>query len=435
MAVEAARLAIRSIPAASSEESGFGQQAIDALWFATTSPAYLDKTNACAVHAALRLLPATRALDAGGAIRSAIASLATSLESGTGTTLVTAADLRDGLPGGADEAAGGDGAAAILVGDDSATIPVIAEYLGGASATEELLDRWRAPGERRSRTWEERFGETRYLELGADAWQRALKSTGIDPAQVDHVAVTSMHARAAKSLAGRLGTKEGAVVDDLSATVGQTGTAHPLLMLASMLEMSGPEEVIALVHLADGAEVIMLRTTGAIERWHPAKTVDAQAAAAADLPYARFLVWRDMLVPEPPRRPEPQRVSSTAAWRSEGFKFGFVGSRDLATGAVHLPPARISRQGGAKDEMEPVPVADREGTIATFTVDRLAYSPSPPIVFALVDFEGGGRFPVELTDVDADDLKVGDRVEMTFRRLFTADGIHDYFWKARPVRV
>ena len=23
---------------------------------------------------------------------------------------------------------------------------------------------------------------------------------------------------------------------------------------------------------------------------------------------------------------------------------------------------------------------------------------------------------------------------MTFRRLFTADGIHDYFWKAKPVR-
>ena len=24
---------------------------------------------------------------------------------------------------------------------------------------------------------------------------------------------------------------------------------------------------------------------------------------------------------------------------------------------------------------------------------------------------------------------------MTFRRLFTADGIHDYFWKAKPVRA
>jgi hydroxymethylglutaryl-CoA synthase len=27
------------------------------------------------------------------------------------------------------------------------------------------------------------------------------------------------------------------------------------------------------------------------------------------------------------------------------------------------------------------------------------------------------------------------RVEMTFRRLFTADGIANYFWKARPVPV
>ena len=50
-----------------------------------------------------------------------------------------------------------------------------------------------------------------------------------------------------------------------------------------------------------------------------------------------------------------------------------------------------------------------------------------PIVFAIVDFDGGGRLPVELTDVNADELKVGDPVEMTFRRLFTADGIHNYF--------
>ena len=33
------------------------------------------------------------------------------------------------------------------------------------------------------------------------------------------------------------------------------------------------------------------------------------------------------------------------------------------------------------------------------------------------------------------DVAIGDRVEMTFRRLFTADGIHNYFWKARPVRA
>ena len=42
--------------------------------------------------------------------------------------------------------------------------------------------------------------------------------------------------------------------------------------------------------------------------------------------------------------------------------------------------------------------------------------------------------PIELTDCDPADIKIGTRVEMTFRRFFTADGIHNYFWKARPVR-
>ena len=52
----------------------------------------------------------------------------------------------------------------------------------------------------------------------------------------------------------------------------------------------------------------------------------------------------------------------------------------------------------------------------------------------MLDFEGGGRFASELTDVEPNELSIGQRVEMTFRRLYTADGIHNYFWKARPVR-
>ena len=78
-------------------------------------------------------------------------------------------------------------------------------------------------------------------------------------------------------------------------------------------------------------------------------------------------------------------------------------------------------------------MADATGTVATYTIDRLAYSPSPPVVAAVVDFDGGGRFSCELTDVDASTLAIGDRVEMTFRRMVTAGGVHNYFWKARPV--
>src|SRR2546422_111254 len=82
-----------------------------------------------------------------------------------GTIAAVAAGVRTGLPGGADEAGGGDGAAALIVGDDS-DAPVVAAHVASASVNEEFLDRWRVPGERSTRRWEERFGETRYLELG-----------------------------------------------------------------------------------------------------------------------------------------------------------------------------------------------------------------------------------------------------------------------------
>jgi hypothetical protein len=51
----------------------------------------------------------------------------------------------------------------------------------------------------------------------------------------------------------------------------------------------------------------------------------------------------------------------------------------------------------------------------------------------VVDFEGGGRYRCEMTDVDPEQVGIGTRVAMTFRRLSTAQGVHNYFWKAKPV--
>jgi len=100
---------------------------------------------------------------------------------------------------------------------------------------------------------------------------------------------------------------------------------------------------------------------------------------------------------------------------------------------MHLPAVRICVECKAIDHMTPVRMVDTPGTVATYTIDKLAYSMSPPVVAAVVDFEGGGRFSCELTDVDPASVAIGDRVEMTFRRMMTAGGVHNYFWKARPV--
>jgi uncharacterized OB-fold protein len=204
--------------------------------------------------------------------------------------------------------------------------------------------------------------------------------------------------------------------------------------LCNALENAEPGQTIALVVLADGADVMILRTTDQLAKFTPARSIATQLESGAPLAYGRFLSWRGMINVEPPRRPEPARPSGTAAARNTDWKFGFVGSRDSQTGDVFLPPMRVSADGERTDQMVDAPMADIQGTIATFTVDRMAYSPSPPIIFAVVDFDGGGRLPIELTDTDLEEVAIGGRVEMTFRRLFTADGIHNYFWKGKLIR-
>ncbi len=423
MAVEAGRLALR--------DAG-GTVAPSTLWFATASPTYLDKTNASIIHAALRLDRDAAAYDVGGAVRSGVGTLRGALRSTEACVLVTAADIRTGNPTSGDESDGGDAAAALVIGDDTVA-PVIAELVGTGSATREFLDVWRTPGAFANRHWEDRFAPTQYGPLVAGAWRDATKDAGLE--QVDSLVVSGTHARAVKAAVKKLAGAAGSVAADLSATVGQAGTADAALRLVAALESAQPGETIAVVVLADGVDVLIFRTTEAIATWAPSRSITAQIESGdASLPYAKFLSWRGALTVDPPNRPLPARMSASAAGRDGDWKYGFVGSKDRSTGAVHLPPARVSYDGGAVDDADPMPMADAIGTIVTFTIDRLAYSPSPPVVFSVVDFDAGGRLPVELTDTTPDDVAIGGEVEMTFRRLNTADGIANYFWKARPVR-
>jgi len=426
MAVEAGRLALRGQP-------GADRAVPTQLLFGTTFPAYADKTNATAVHAALRLPADSLALDLGASVRSAVGGLLLALEGGpsTGPSLVVSADIRTGLPGSGEESSGGDGAAALLVGDEVSG-PVVAEFLGRASVTDEFIERWRVPGEVRTKTWDEKFSEISLVPLGVRAWNQALQAAGLTASDVSAAAVSAPVARVAKSMGGKLDGVH--MIDDLSATVGNVGAAQPALLLTALLEQAEPGQVVALVVLADGADVLLFRATDALGSYRPARPLAEQVAAGGALPYGKFLGWRGMLQVEPPRRPEPGRISAVVAARNEDWKFGFVGSQEPDTGIIHLPPARVSSDGLHTDEMEPAPLADALGTVVTFTVDRMAYSPSPPIVFAVVDFDGGGRVPLELTDLDAGEAAIGQRVEMTFRKLFVADGIVNYFWKGRLVR-
>lgn len=389
------------------------------IFFATTAPAYADKTNATAIHAALDLGHEGFAVDLAGSARGSVGALRAAASGGG---LAVLADVRTGRPGGADERGGGDAAAAFLFGDG----PAIAEIVGEASATAEFLDRWRTPGALWSTQWEERFGLESYVPLIRDAGKRALTAAGIE--QADHVVVSSPHARAAQAGLGHFPPAQA----EQAPPIGYAGAADPGVRLAAVLDRAAPGETILLIVAADGADATVLRAGDAPR---PATTVAAAADGGRDVGYATYLTWRGVLEREPPRRPEPDRPAGPPSARSEAWKFGFVGSACDACGQVHVPPRRVCAGCGATDRMSRRPLAARSGRVATFTVDHLAFSPAPPMIDAVVDFDGGGRYTLEVADAQPDEIAIGTDVELTFRRLYTVDGIHNYFWKVRPRRA
>ena len=77
MAVAAGRAALAGLTGAGAPS---GREVVRQLFFATTAPAYADKTNATAVHAALRLPAEALAVDMAGAVRSGVGALVTAAQ-------------------------------------------------------------------------------------------------------------------------------------------------------------------------------------------------------------------------------------------------------------------------------------------------------------------------------------------------------------------
>jgi hydroxymethylglutaryl-CoA synthase len=430
MGVEAGLAAVRSLD---------DRRLVTQLFFATAAPPYADKTNATAIHAALQLPAECLAVDMAGSVRSGVGAIVAASQSPV-PTMAILSDVRTGLPGGADERDGGDAAAAFVFGGsefgNGDELPVLAELLSHASASEEFLDRWRAPGTANSRVWEERFGEHAYVGMVDSAVGDALKQASATADEVDYLIVAGLHGRAVKHTVNAIGVRPEAVVDDLVSTIGNSGTAQAGVLLADVLDRAAANERILLVILADGVSAFILQTTAALPSHRQARSVASQIADGnTALSYATFLSWRGFLDREPPRRPDPDAPAGPPSARRRDWKFGLVASRCTECGARSLPPGRVCPQCRSTDQMTPEPLADVAGTVTTYTIDHLAYTPSPPMLVVVVDFDGGGRFRCQLTDAAPEQAQIGLRVEMTFRRLVTAAGIHNYFWKARPIRT
>lgn len=428
MAVEAARDCLHG------QDTG----AIGAVLMASTTLPYTDRQNAGIAKEALNLPDAIAALDIGGSQRAATSMLVQAMHSATaggGAVLALASDQRQARPASEAELVNGDAAAAFLVGPDDG----IARFIGSHSVTADFVDHYRAAGQAYDYDWETRWvREEGHLKLGGSAISGALAKFGIEPSQITHLIVGIAARGAAAALARKAGISPEAVRDDLSAVLGNAGTAHPLVMLAHALETANPGDKILVLGFGQGADVLLLEATDAIAQAKPPVGISGWLGRAVkEENYLKYLAFNGELRLELGKRAEfSQRPVLTALYRNRKTVLGLVGGRCTRTGTVQFPRSEISvnQNDPAIGTQEDYPLADRPARILTFTADSLTYTPDPPSYYGMVEFEGGGRMLAEFTDAAPDSVAVGAPMRMMFRiKAQDADtGFTKYFWKAVP---
>ena len=425
MAVEAARDALR----------GRERSAVAALRFASTTFPFLDRLHSGIVADALGLDEGISAIDVTATQRAATSALIEALSSAT-ETLVVSAEKRDAKAASAFEMSSGDGAAAVLVG---AGEPV-AKLLGKASRTADFVDHFRSVDNPFDYQWEERWiRDAGYMPIVPPVIQRCLQSANTAAKDVTHFCMPATLPRVSNAIAKAAGIDDKAICDPLHANLGDTGAAHPLMLLVSVLEKAKAGEKILLVGFGQGADALLLEVMPAIAQLPQRLGVSGHLARRkGETSYGRYLAFNDLIELERGMRSETDKGTPLSSmWRNRETVTRFTGGKCSKCGTLQFPKADIcvNPNCNAIGTQQPHAFADQGARIKSYTADRLTYSPDPPACYGMVEFEEGGRVMIDFTDIDAEALQVGQPMRMMFRikDIDPARGFRRYYWKAAPV--
>ena len=425
-----------SVEAARDCLTGMDRARIEGVTLASTTLPFADRLNAGVVKEALNLPDGVAAADATGSLRAGTSALIQALE-GKRTRLIAAADLRKAPAASEGEFVHGDAAAALLVGPGE----VVARLLHAHSGTADFVDHFRASDQPYDYGWEARWiRDEGYSKLLGGAIDGALKDANLAADAIQHAVIPVTAKGVAADLARKTGIASEALLDPLGATVGDSGAAHPLLLLCAALERARPGERILVTGFGQGADVLIFEATEALARLPRRKGVAGHVAdRKEDTNYMRFLFHRGVVDVERGMRAEmDQKQPGTTLYRHRKAVLGLVGGRDVKTGTIQFPKSDIGVNPNERSTgpMEDYPLAEKRARIITNTADSLTYSPDPPTYYGTIDFEGGGRMVAEFAEVTPDDVEVGREMRMVFRIKAVDETRHftKYFWKAVPVR-
>lgn len=416
---------------------GLDRSKVDGFYLATTNFPYKEKLVSTIGAQTLDLRTDIRTADFANSLRVGVSALLAAMDAVNAgsmkNVLVAASDSRPTQVNGDLEVTFGDGAAALLLGDTD----IAATIEGTHSISHEFTDFWRGYTDTFVRAWEDRFNlDEGYRKVLPEAVKAMLDKYSLTIKDITKVCYYGPNARRHREAARALGVAPEQVQDGLLESVGNTGTALPLMMLVAALEEAKPGDRILVVGYGNGCDLVLLKVTEQIEKIKEGRLgIKGHLASKRQIPsYQKYLIWRELVPVSPAARPEILPTSVSAMYRERQMNIALYGGKCKVCGSQTYPLQRVCVMCRAKDNFEPIRLSDKKATIFTFTNDYLALSADPPATVTYVDIEGGGRADFDMTDRVPEEVKVGMPVEFTFRKLYYDRGVNNYWWKVRPIR-
>lgn len=426
---------------------GLGHKAVDGIFCSSTTYPYKEKLSSSIVAAALDLRNEIRVADFCNSLRGATIAIGLAVDAisagSVQNILVTASDCRLGAPGGELEQSIGDGGAALLLGKDD----LIAEIEDHYTINDEFCGMWRSHEDNFVRMWEDRFvHDEGYSSILPMAVNELLSRSGLGIKDFEKIVFdTPADPKRHAQMAQKLKISKEQLQAPFFEIIGNTGTALAPMMLVAALDEAKPGDRVLFACYGNGADAYILRVTEAISNVKNRGTFSKQLNRKGMLAnYHTYLKWRNLVPVEETKRPKLPPTSISNLHRNVKILLGLYGVKCRHCGTVqytqagflsfYVMPQRICIHCGKKDEFEEYRFADKKGSLFSYTQDKLTATQDPPLTVGIVDFEGGGRGVFEVTDRIPDEMEVGIPVEMTFRHLFFDQGIHNYYWKVRPIR-
>ncbi|MFX0042859.1 MAG: OB-fold domain-containing protein [Candidatus Hodarchaeota archaeon] len=420
---------------------GIDPKTIDGLFFASTTQVYTEKGSAPLIATILDLREDIITADFTDSLKAGTTAVARAVDTikankDINSILVIAADTREPEPSTFWEYAFADGAAALLIAEDELLPLSIDDYY---SISANVTGPWkRAEKDKFIRTFEPKMDGQFYFSNITKVMNEVLKRNNLNSEDIGAAAYYYSDPRSYGKIAKKMNFGQGVAQNSVFFQLGDLGTPMPFVLLIAALRRPKPDAKIVMAGYGDGADAILMQVQDRDALRQLGKTrmgvLGHQKSMKTLQNYNKFLDFKEILEKDRYTR----KSSAVTIWRDTASIYKWYGVKCKNCGTIQYPDMlRSCYVCRADDQLERVKLS-LKGTIFTYTLDHLVGGTylDVPVPRCVIDLDGGGRVLLNMTEIEKpeENVQIGMRVELTFRKEHEGAEFKNYYWKCRPER-